>query len=117
MRSATAYLPAFRRQTSEQEAMMRHGCLRRISVLAALAATVALSPELSAGQAPTPGARKAAAVGRDTARPTPQPNQWHVAYVGRAVSQGRCHTRDTNALLCQKNKFSALVSRRTRRMF
>ena len=83
---------------------MRHGYLRRISVLAALAATVALSPELSAGQAPTPGARKAAAVGRDTARPTPQPNQWHVAHVGRAVSQGRCHTRDTNALLCQKNE-------------
>src|SRR3989442_3151556 len=35
--------------------------------------------------------------------------------VGRAVFQERCHSSDTNALLCQKNKFSALVSRRPRR--
>src|SRR5882672_1208668 len=46
--------------------MMRHRYLGSISVLTALAATVALSPKLTAGQASKPAATTAAAVGRDT---------------------------------------------------
>ena len=41
--------------------------------------------------------------GQGTARPTPQPNH-DVSGVGRAVPQGRCLSRDTNALRCQKQR-------------
>src|SRR5437870_1105308 len=52
--------------------MMRHRYLGSITVLAALAATVASSPKLSAGQqAPKPVVATAAAVGRDTTPRTP----------------------------------------------
>lgn len=38
-----------------------------------------------------------------TARPT-EPDRENVSRVGRAVPRRRCHSRDTNALPCQKNK-------------
>jgi hypothetical protein len=47
------------------------GYLGPINVLAALAATVALSPSLVAGQAQKPTARTAAAPGKETIPRTP----------------------------------------------
>jgi acyl-CoA thioesterase YciA len=41
---------------------------------------------------------------KDIARPTPPPNHEHGARVGRAVSQGRCHSGDTNALRSHENR-------------
>src|SRR5262249_54806155 len=55
------------RQTSEQEAMMRHRSLGPVSVLTALAATAVLSATLVAGQAAKPAASTAAAAGRPAA--------------------------------------------------
>src|ERR671936_194829 len=50
---------------------VRHRYLRRISMLAALAATVAMSPELAAGQVPPSAARTSAPAGRQTMPRTP----------------------------------------------
>jgi hypothetical protein len=53
------------------EAMMRHGYIGYIGVLAAIPATIAFSPTLAAGQAKKPAATQAAAAGRETSPRTP----------------------------------------------
>src|SRR5438093_7240152 len=50
-----------------------------------------------------------------TARPTASTKPRPIACVGRAVIQGRCHSRETNALCCQETEFSALESQRRQR--
>jgi hypothetical protein len=41
---------------------------------------------------------------RDTARPRPQPKHETATALAALCLQRRCDTRDTNALLCRKNK-------------